>query len=108
MKNNSVKALFVVVNAGFAAEVIDIARSAGAKGATVINARGGGLPHKSFMGITIDTEKEILLLVVESEAAETIMAAIDEKAGFHSPAHSLCITVPVEKTTRINDFSHEG
>ena len=99
------KALFIVINAGFSAEVMEIARAAGAKGATILNARGEGAMHKSFMGITVDSEKEILLMLIDGETAENIMAAVKEKLGISEPAHGICFSMPVERTTVINNFT---
>lgn len=103
-KDNDIKALFIIVNAGFAAEVIEIARDAGVKGATTLNARGKGKLHETFMGITIDTEKEIILCLIEGHIVDSVMAAIKEKSGRNHLANSVCFTMPVEKTTLINNF----
>ena len=93
------KALYIIVNAGFASEVVDIARSVGSTGATIINARGSVAKPKTIFGITIDTEKEIVLSVVEKDIAIEIMAQVKEKAGVVTPAHGLCFFMPVEMTT---------
>lgn len=92
----NIKSLFIIVNAGFSSEVIDIAREAGAKGATIINARGESASHHMFMGITVDSEKEVILSLVEAEVAEKVMAALSTRAGHQSPAHCVCFTMPVE------------
>ena len=47
------KALYVIVNAGFSAEIVDIARANGATGATILNARGSVAKPKTILGITI-------------------------------------------------------
>lgn len=93
------KALYIIVNAGFSSEVVQIARSLGATGATIINARGSVAKPKTILGITIDTEKEIILSVVEKEIAIKITEAIKEKAGVGSDAHGLCFFMPVEMST---------
>lgn len=93
------KALYIIVNAGFSAEVVDIARSAGATGATIINARGSVAKPKTIFGITIDTEKEIVLSVVEKSVAEKIVDLVKEKAGVGTHAHGLCFFLPVEMST---------
>ena len=93
------KALYIIVNAGFAAEVVDIARSLGSTGATIINARGSVAKPKTILGITIDTEKEIVLSVVEKDIAVKIAEAIKEKAGVGTNAHGLCFFLPVEMST---------
>ena len=96
---NELKALYIIVNAGFASTIVDIARSAGATGATIINARGSVAKPKTILGITIDTEKEIVLSVVKKEVAISIMENIKEKAGVGTPAHGLCFCMPVEMST---------
>ena len=93
------KALYIIVNAGFASEVVEIARSLGSTGATIINARGSVAKPKTILGITIDTEKEIVLSVVEKEIAVKIMEQFKEKAGVGTAAHGLCFFLPVEMST---------
>jgi nitrogen regulatory protein PII len=99
MRVKNIKALFIVVNAGFVDEIIDIARAEGARGATIINARGEGLNVEKIMGITVDSEKEMVLSLVDEDTAEKIMAAVKEKAGICTPAHGVCFMLPVEKMT---------
>ena len=93
------KALYIIVNAGFSSEVVEIARSLGSTGATIINARGSVAKPKTILGITIDTEKEIVLSVVEKDVAIKIAEAIQEKAGVGTDAHGLCFFLPVEMST---------
>ena len=91
------KALYTIVNVGFADEAVDIIREAGAKGATIINARGTGATHVSLLGISIDTEKEIILSVVDRDVAVAAMRLIKEKMGRTTPACGICFTMPVEQ-----------
>ncbi len=93
------KALYIIVNAGFSGEIVDIARSQGATGATILNARGSVTKPKTILGITIDSEKEIILTVTEKDIAVKIMEAVKEKAGVGTLAHGLCFFMPVEMTT---------
>ncbi len=93
------KALYIIVNAGFASEIVEIARQEGSGGATIINARGSAAKPKKILGITIDTEKEIILSVVEKDVAIRIANAVKEKAGVGTQAHGLCFFMPVEMST---------
>ena len=103
MENRTdMKALFMVVNAGFAEEVMEIARETGIKGATIMNARGEGASHESFMGIVVDTEKEMILCIADDETAKLAMAAVKEKAGIQTPAHGICFTMPVDQVLGID------
>lgn len=94
---DQMKALFIIVNAGFTESIMDIVRAEGANGATIINARGEGAQHESFMGITVDSEKEIILTITDIATAKRIMHAIKEKAGWKSPGHGICFAMPVNK-----------
>lgn len=62
--------------------VLDAARDKGATGATVINnARGEGLePAKTFFGLQLETQRDVLLFLVEEHLSRTILETI-EKAG---------------------------
>ena len=64
--------------------VLDAARDAGATGATVINnARGQGLNQKrTFFGLTLEVQKDVLLFVVEEHLARHILERISEVGEF--------------------------
>ena len=83
---------------GFANDVVEIARTAGLKGATIIHARGAGAPHGTILGITVDPQKQMIIAIVDEATAEKAMAVVKEKAGISTPARGVCFTVPVDKT----------
>lgn len=93
----NMKSLYIIINAGFAEEVIEIAREQGARGATILNARGSAPKHEVFMGITIDTEKEIVLCLTDEVTCGKIMSAVKERSGIGTPAHAVCFSTPVDK-----------
>ena len=102
MVNSDIKALYIVVNAGFAEQVVELVRSKGASGATIINARGISSLHKEIMGISFDREKEVILTLTESETADKIMEAIKQDSDFTSDTHAICFTLPVSKTVGLS------
>lgn len=93
------KALYIISNSGFASQIVDITRECGATGATILNARGSVKNPKTILGITIDTEKDIVLSIVDKDVAVKIMEAVKEKAGVGTPAHALCFYMPIEMST---------
>lgn len=95
MTNSNMKALYIVVNAGFAEQVVDFIRSKGSSGATIINARGISCLQKEILGISIDREKEVVLTIIDNETADQIMEAIKQNIAFKSEAHGICFTLPV-------------
>jgi len=65
-------------------KVLDAARETGATGATVINhARGEGLePPKTFFGLNLETQRDVVLLLVEEHLCRTILEKIAQVAEF--------------------------
>jgi nitrogen regulatory protein PII len=89
--------IFAIVNHGYSDEFMNTAREAGASGGTVINARGQA--HEGavkFFGISVQDEKEIILILTTHEKNVAIMQAVSEVHGLNSKAHGIVFSVPVE------------
>lgn len=90
----------VIVNSGFADDVMMAARKAGAHGGTVLNARGTGKQEDvKFFGISIVPEKEILLIVSEKDKSKAILDAIKALDCFSTPGSGICFSTDVDKFT---------
>ena len=79
--------------------VIDAAREAGATGVTVVsNARGEGLkPKKTFFGLSLETQRDLLLMVVEEHLSRHILESIGEIGAFDSaPGAGMAVQLDVE------------
>ncbi|CAA9892497.1 P-II family nitrogen regulator [Candidatus Methylobacter favarea] len=79
--------------------VLDTARKEGAKGATVIsNARGEGLKQsKTFFGLTLETQRDVLLFLVEEHLSRHILENIAHVAQFDStPGIGIAFQLDVE------------
>jgi len=94
---SEMKALYIIVNSGFTDEVMEIIRASGASGGTIVHARGEGSHHRSFLGITLDHEQEIIISIVEKATAEKIMSEVREKSGLKTDVHGICYLMPVER-----------
>ena len=89
--------IIAIANRGHADTVMDAARSAGAMGGTVIHAKGTNpYGENRFFGVSIDDEKEMLMILTAACQKNAIMRAIMEQAGVESPAHTIMFTLPVE------------
>ncbi len=70
----------VIVNKGDAEDVLDAAQLAGAKGGTIINARGAGKEKTNrVFNIDIEAEKEILLMLIDKKFTDTVFNAIIQR-----------------------------
>lgn len=96
-KETSYEMIFVIVNSGFADDVMAAARKAGANGGTVLNARGTGKQEDmKFFGITIVPEKEILLIVTDKDKSAAILDAIKALDCFATPGSGVVFTSDVD------------
>ncbi len=92
----------VIVNAGYAEAVMQEAKKAGARGGTIINARGTGKEQDmDFFGIQIVPEKEMLVMVAERELAEKLVEVVKAHPLLTNPGSGLVFTLPAESCTRL-------
>jgi hypothetical protein len=79
--------------------VMSAAREAGATGATVINnARGEGLAKKkTFFGLSLETQRDVVLFLVEEHLSRHILEKIAEVGEFEErPGTGIAIQIDVE------------
>ena len=96
MTTNNHEVIFAIVNAGFAQEAMDVAREQGARGGTILSARGVAREDAAaFFGITIHAEKEILMMVVEKDIRDSILNALYKQMGMGKPAQGIVFSLPV-------------
>ena len=96
MTTNNHEVIFVIVNQGFAEEAMDVARELGVRGGTILNARGVAREKEAaFFGITIQQEKEILMMVVEKELKDKVLNAMYSQMGMAKKAKGIAFSLPV-------------
>lgn len=79
--------------------VLEAARSAGATGSTVINnARGEGLKvSKTFFGLSLETQRDVVLLLVEEHLSRQILEGIGRAGKFdEEPGTGIAFQIDVE------------
>jgi len=96
MTTNNHEVIFAIVNAGFAEEAMDVAREQGARGGTILGARGVAREKEAaFFGITIHAEKEILMMVVEKSIRDNVLNALYKEMGMGKKAQGIVFCLPV-------------
>ena len=89
--------IMCIVNDGFSDTVMDCARKAGARGGTIINAHGSAKPEaEKLSGITIQPEKEVVMIVAKLSDSDNILKAIYDNAGLMTDAHGIAYTLPID------------
>jgi len=93
---NNHEVIFAIINSGYADEAMAVARENGARGGTIINARGvAGKEAAAFFGITFHEEKEILMLVVEKDQRDALLNALYREMGMGKKARGIAFSLPV-------------
>ena len=88
--------ILAISNQGYSEEVMDAAKSAKAAGGTILHARGIGLKQaEKFFGITIQPEKEMVMILAKRELRQGIMSAIAEQKGCQTEAKTVVFSLPV-------------
>ena len=96
MTTNNHEVVFAIVDAGYAEDVMDIAREQGVRGGTILNARGvANQEAAAFFGISIHHEKEILMMVVEKEIRDNVLNALYKSMGMAKKAQGIVFSLPV-------------
>lgn len=99
MQDKQMELIVAICEKGHTETVMDAAREAGARGGTVVRAKGTGSKYTNkFFGISIAEEKEMIYIVAGENQKKAIMRAIMDNAGIDSDAHTIVFSLPVSDT----------
>lgn len=94
--------IVVIVNEGHSDKVMDAARDAGARGGTIVHARGSGNKDiEKKYGIVITPQKEMLYILVTEKIRDAVMANINKAVGLDTLGQGIIFSLPVENVSGI-------
>lgn len=99
------KLIIALVEDSTTEKVLTAAREAGATGSTVINqARGEGVQKsKTFFGLTLETQRDVLLLLVEEHLSRHILEKIAEAGQFdEEPGSGIAFQIDIEDAVGVS------
>lgn len=101
--SNKFEAIICIVNSGFSEAVMEAARGCGARGGTVINARGTAKEEtEKLFNISIHPEKEIVLILVPVDIKEAILHAVYQQVGLNTEGQGIAFSLPVDDVVGIS------
>ena len=103
LNDNDYKLVLAIVQKGFSDEVVEASRNAGASGACILQGKGTTNEKRKFFCFDIEPEKEVVLILVESENAVPITKAIYAAVDYKSEARGLVFVLPV---SYVSGMSH--
>ena len=104
MNSNKYELIFCIVNAGFAVEAMEAAKKAGAKGGTILRARGTANPEaEEFYNISIQPDKEILWLIVPKDIKDDVMHRLYQDVGLDTKSKGIAFSVTVTHAVGLHE-----
>ena len=108
MKKFEHELILCIVNEGFSEVVMEAAREAGANGGTIIHARGtANKEAEEFFKITIQPEKEIVMILVPAKIKEAVLHALYQSAGLKTTGQGIAFSLPVDNVIGISSFNKQ-
>ena len=108
MKPNTHELIICIVNNGFSDTVMEAAKEAGARGGTVLNARGtANKEAEAFFHIAIQPEKEVVMILVPLNVKDAVLHALYEKAGLDTMGQGIAFALPVDNVVGLTPWKVE-
>lgn len=107
LKKTSQDLIVAIINRGFSDYVVSAARDAGATGATIMYGRGTADADKQVMGISLQPEREVVIILVKSEEKRKIMQSIADKTSLMEEGRGLCFSLPVSSVYGLKRVSEQ-
>ena len=99
--------IMCIVNAGFSETVMEAAKSAGARGGTILNGRGtANKEAESFFHIAIQPEKEVVMILVDMEIKDAVLHALYQKAGLDTMGQGIAFSLPVDDVVGLTPWKN--
>jgi nitrogen regulatory protein PII len=106
ISNEPYDLIVTIVNAGYFSQVMEVAKAAGANGGTLLHARGLTTEESAkFLGITIQPEKDIVLILAAHENKQKIMENIAHEVGLSTEGKGICFSLPVSAAIGLGKFT---
>jgi nitrogen regulatory protein PII len=97
------KLIIAFVKPNITDSVVDAMKEAGATGATIVPARGTGIHEaKSFFGLSIEDQTDIIIFLVEEHVVENLMQVIQLEGKFDEPGTGIAFVMPIEHIAGLN------
>ena len=94
--------IIVIVNSNYSEIAMNAAREEGAKGGTIVHARGTGTKAmEEKYGIIITPEKEMILILVTNKIRDKVLSAVYKAVGLATDGQGIAFALPVNDVVGI-------
>ena len=100
--------IVVIVNANYSEIAMDAARDEGARGGTIVHARGTGTKAmEEKYGIIITPEKDMILILVSKKIRDKVLNAVYKAVGLATDGQGIAFSLPVNDVVGLKFDSTE-
>ncbi len=87
-----------IVQRGAGDDIVRAAQDAGAQGATVYYAKGGGIRERlGVLGVAVEVEKEVVNIIVSTDQKEMVFNSIYLAGQLDTPGMGIAFITPLDK-----------
>jgi nitrogen regulatory protein PII len=98
------KVIFAALKPDVTDHVVEAAKACGISGATIVPAHGTGMREaKTFLGLTLETQTDVVFFLTEEELVRPVMAAIHQAGRLDEHGTGVVFVLPVEQVAGIKD-----
>ena len=98
VKDKMYQIIYVVVDKGKAEDVLDAANKAGARGGTIVNARGAGIHEvQKLFSVEIEPEKEEVFIITTTDLKDGIVESIRNDMKIDEPGNGILFIMDVDE-----------
>lgn len=85
-------------------KVVEAAKACGISGATVVPGRGTGMHEaKTFLGLTLEMQTDVVLFLAEEDLIPSVMEAIHQAGRLDEHGTGVVFVIPAEHVDGIKD-----
>lgn len=98
------KCVLAIVNNGFSEVAMESAKANGAKGGTILHARGTiSKEAEKIFNISIQPEKEIVMILAKADLVDGILKGLYNAIGPSTTAQGIAFALPVDQTVGLEE-----
>ncbi len=106
-KSKEYELIVLIVLQGYSSMAMDAAKRVGANGGTLIHGIGlGSKEATKFLGITIEPEKDVVLILTDKKDKKKVMTEITDAVGLSKEGRGICFSMPVDNVVGLQEKSN--
>lgn len=103
-KDKEYELIVLIVSEGYAELAMEAAKRKGAGGGTLISGVGlGSSEATKILGITIEPEKDVVLILTEKDQKRDVMEEVSEAVGLATEGRGICFSMPVDNVVGLTE-----